>query len=79
MTSEYLKKISLGSQHNILQFVFLLQVEIHMAYMHFEGFYLAHEQKNQVCITEFGQKVLPTFMELPHYTTTYYYYHYVIL
>ena len=29
-------------QHNILQFVFLLQVEIHMAYMHFEGLYLAH-------------------------------------
>ena len=29
--------------HNILQFVFLLQVKIHMAYMRFEGFYLAHE------------------------------------
>ena len=39
----FLKKVSLGSQHNILQFVVLLQVEIHMAYMRFEGFYLAHE------------------------------------
>ena len=39
----FLKKISLWSQHNILQFVFLLQVKIHMAYMRFEGFYLAHE------------------------------------
>ena len=36
-------KLSFGIQHNILQFVFLLQVKIHMAYICFEGFYPAHE------------------------------------
>ena len=33
MTSEYFLKNIMGRQHNILQFVFLLQVEIHMAYI----------------------------------------------
>ena len=31
------KKISLGSKHNIIQFVFLLQVKIHMEYMRFKA------------------------------------------
>ena len=64
MASKYFKNISLGIQDNILQFVFLLQVKIHMAYMSFEGFYLARV-KNHVFIAKFDQKVLPTFMESP--------------
>ena len=43
MTLEIKKKNSLERQHNILQFGFLLQVEIHMEYMRFDGFYLEHE------------------------------------
>ena len=43
MTLIYLKNISLESQHKSLHSVFLLHVEIHMAYMSLEGFNLIYE------------------------------------